>query len=177
MAYTEKEETKMKIPKLIFTFMLWTAFAGLVNCGMVLADQEKISKELPIVQKWSGDYPVAELGRLPENLRTSPMGYLSDPNTFAGVWQVFKPNEKMPEVDFKTHLVIFARNVDFYNRTSIGMVKLTGGILEIMAMETMSAMPIEDKVAMALAVIPRAGVEFIQAGKKSIPVPDVRDVQ
>ncbi len=163
----------MKILKLIFTFMLWTAFAGLVNCGTVLADQEKVSKELPIVQKWSGDYAVAELGRLPESLRTSPMGYLDDQNTFADVWQVFKPGEKMPEVNFKIHLVIFVRNVDFYNRISIGMVKLTGGILEIMAMETMSAMPIEDKAAMALAIIPRAGVKFIQAGKKSIPVPDV----
>jgi hypothetical protein len=37
-------------------------------------------------------------------------------------------------------------------------------------METRSALPIEDKVAMAMAVIPRAGVESIQVGNEQIPV-------
>ncbi len=40
----------------------------------------------------------------------------------------------------------------------------------MLAMETMSAMPIEDKVAMALAVIPRAGVRFIASGNERIGV-------
>ena len=167
----------MKTPKLIFTFMLWAALVGLVNCGAVFADQEEKPKNLTILQKWSGDYPVSELHRLPENLRTSRVGYLADAETFADVWQAFKPNEKMPEVDFKTHLVVYSRNVDFYNRTSIGMVKLAGGVLEIAAMETMSALPIDDKAAMALAVIHRVGVKFIQAGTSRIPVPNGRIAQ
>ena len=132
---------------------------------------------MTILQKWSGDYPVSELRRLPENLRTSPVGYLADAETFADVWQAFKPDEKMPDVDFKRNLVVFTRNVDFYNRTYIGMVKLADGVLEIVAMETMSALPIEDKAAMAMAVIPRAGVKFIQAGTSRIPVPDGGEAQ
>ena len=167
----------MKTPKLIFTFMLWAALVGLVNCGAVFADQEEKPKNLTILQKWSGDYPVSELRRLPENLRTSPVGYLADAETFADVWQAFKPNEKMPDVDFKRNLVVFTRNVDFYNRTSIGMIKLVDGVLEIVAMETMSALPIEDKAAMAMAVIPRAGVKFIQAGTSRISVPDGGEAQ
>ena len=111
----------MKTRKLIVTFMLWAALVGLVNSGAAFADQAKKPKELIILQKWSGDYPVSELRRLPENLRTSPVGYLADAETFADVWQAFKPNDKMPEVDFQTNLVVFTRNVDFYNRTSIGM--------------------------------------------------------
>jgi hypothetical protein len=157
--------------------MLWAALVGLVNCGAVFADQAKKPKELPILQRWSGDYPVSELHRLPKNLRTSRVGYLADVETFAGVWQAFKPNEKTPEVDFKSNLVVFTRNVDFYNRTSIGMIKLADGVLEIVAMETMSALPIEDKAAMAMAVIPRAGVKFIQAGTSRIPVPDGGEAQ
>ena len=167
----------MKTPKLIFTFMLWAALVELVNPGAAFADQEEKPKNLTILQQWSGDYPVSELHRLPENLRTSPVGYLADAETFADVWQAFKPNEKMPEVDFKSNLVVFTRNVDFYNRTSIGMVKLVDGVLEIVAMETMSALPIEDKAAMAMAVIHRAGVKFIQAGTIRIPVPDGRKAQ
>jgi hypothetical protein len=120
----------MNIPKLFFTFMLWAAFAGMVNCGAAFADQEEKPKNLPILQQWSGDYPVSELHRLPENLRTSRVGYLADAETFAGVWQAFKPNEKIPEVDFKSNLVVFTRNVDFYNRTSIGMIKLADDVLE-----------------------------------------------
>jgi len=37
-------------------------------------------------------------------------------------------------------------------------------------METMSALPIEDKVAMAMAVISRKGVRAIQAGAEKIDV-------
>jgi hypothetical protein len=167
----------MKTKKLFLTFILCAAFAGLVNPCAAFAAQEEKPKNLTILQQWSGDYPVSELHRLPENLRTSPVGYLADAETFADVWQAFKPNEKMPEVDFRTNLAVFTRNVVFYNRTSIGMVKLADGVLEIVAMETMSALPIEDKVAMAMAVIHRAEVKFIQAGQSRIPVPDGGETQ
>lgn len=55
---------------------------------------------------------------------------------------------------------------------SIWIVKiiLKDGAIEIIVMETMSALPIEDKVAMALAVIPRAGISSITAGGQQIPV-------
>ncbi len=162
----------MKTRKNFFTFVLWAAFAWLVNCGAAFADQGKKPDELPILQQWRGDYPVSELVRFPENMRTSSVGCIADAETFAGVWQAFKPNEKMPDVDFKTNLVVFSRNTYFYNRTSIGMVKLVDGVLEIVAMETMSALPIEARAAIALAVIPRAGVKFIQAGTSRIPVPE-----
>ena len=60
--------------------------------------------------------------------------------------------------------------MDFYNRISIFKITLKDGVIEILAMETRSALPIEDKVAIDLAVIPRAGVEYIQAGNHRIPV-------
>ena len=76
----------------------------------------------------------------------------------------------MPPVDFDRQFVLFVRNVQFYNRTTIGKVTLKDGAVEVLAMETLSALPIEDKVDMALAVIPRAGVRFIQTGAEKIPV-------
>jgi len=42
--------------------------------------------------------------------------------------------------------------------------------VEILARETMSALPIEDKVAMSLAVILRASVKYIKTGSERIPV-------
>ena len=53
---------------------------------------------------------------------------------------------------------------------SLLKVTLQDGTAEIIAMETMSAMPIEDKVAMAMGVIPREGVTAIQAGTQKIQV-------
>jgi len=44
------------------------------------------------------------------------------------------------------------------------------GVAEVLAMETMSAMPIQDKAAMALVVVARQGITAIQAGDKDIPI-------
>jgi hypothetical protein len=60
--------------------------------------------------------------------------------------------------------------VAFYNRTRIFKVTLREGVAEVLATETMSAIPVTDKVAMALAVIPRAHVKALQAGTARIPV-------
>ena len=126
--------------------------------------------DLPILQKWSGDYPVAELQRLPQGQRKTRVGFFGDGASFADAWPAFKPGEKVPEVNFTENLVIFSRNIVYYNRTSIAKVTLQDGVAEVMAFETMSSAPVEDKAAMAMAVIPREGVKFIQAGEERIPV-------
>lgn len=130
--------------------------------------------DLDIIDRWSGDFPVAELDRLPNGQRQYPTGYIGDQPNFVAVWQVLVPGETVPEVDFGRHLVVFSRNVNFYNRTNILKVTLSGGGAEILAMETMSAMPIEEKVAMAIAVVPRAGINFIRSGDLRVRVTDSR---
>ena len=76
----------------------------------------------------------------------------------------------VPEIDFKDNLVLFARNTEFYNRIRIGKVNIKGGVAELLAMETMSAMPIEDKVAMSMVMVPREGIAAIQVSEHIIPV-------
>jgi acid phosphatase (class A) len=126
--------------------------------------------EAQILQSWQGDYPVAQLKLLPNGQREQAVGFIGDAETFAGVWKTFKPEEAVPEIDFKTDLVLFARNTQFYNRISIGQVNVKNGVARLLAMETMSAMPIEDRVAMSLAVVPRQGISGIQAGDEVIPI-------
>jgi hypothetical protein len=164
------EKSKRKSPGLLIIFELWFVSFGLLLFGATFARSDGESKNLSILQAWSGDYPVSQLNRLPEGQRSTPVGYLETSAIFADVWQAFKPGERVPEVDFKEYLVVFSRNVNFYNRTSIAKVVLRDDIAEILAIETLSAMPIEDKVAMAMAVIPREAVKFIQAGSQRIPV-------
>ena len=161
--------------------------AGLVFCGAALAmlagcscsESEPMAKgdlvrpsdgHAEILQSWHGDYPVTQLDRLTPGQRERATGFIDDPEVFAGIWKAFRPNEVAPEIDFEANLVIFARNTQFYNRISIGQVKVTDGVAEILAMETMSAAPIEDKVAISLAVVARQGITAIQAGDESVRI-------
>lgn len=127
-------------------------------------------KDLPIVQKWSGDYPVAELHRLSAGQQATPVGYIGDAKSFAAVWRVFQPDETCPEVDFEKNIVVFSRNITFYNSLSIVKIVMENGGVEVLAMETLSARPVEDHVSMALAVISREGITSIRCGETTFPI-------
>jgi hypothetical protein len=126
--------------------------------------------DISLLDKWSDDYPVSELARLPAGQQDLAAGYISDTDTFVPIWRAFMPNEILPAVDFSKNIVVFTRNIQFYNRISILKITLQDGNAEIIAMETMSAIPIEEKVAMAMAVIPRKGIITIQSGAEKITV-------
>jgi len=123
---------------------------------------QSLNGEVKILQSWQGDYPLNQLDILPENQRQQSVGFIGDAKTFKALWKAFKPGETVPEIDFKANLVLFARNIRFFNRIRIGKVNLTNGVVELLAAETMSAMPIQDKVAMSMVVVPRKGIKSIR---------------
>lgn len=123
------------------------------------------------MHQWNGD-PVSELRRLPKTQRKAPVGYIADTATFKSVWQAFMPGTNVPDVDFAADLVLFARNVQFYDKTSIAAMKLKDGVLDVVAIETRSSLPIEDKV-FAMAVVSRDGVASLKAGDKLLRIPEV----
>lgn len=145
----------------VTTLSLVIGLICLVGCTPV-AVQSSEPRDLTPSATWSGDYPIAALDQLPPGQQQSRVGYIGDVDTFAKIWQNFMPEAALPAVDFANNLVVFHRNVVYYNRTSIFKVTLTEGVAEVLAMETMSAMPVEDRAAMAMAVIPRAGVKAIR---------------
>lgn len=151
-----------------FIIILSLFFLAGKSCQPVFAEGE--TRKIEVVQKWQGDYPVEQLGLLPEKSRELGVGYIGDAETFSVVWKAFKPKEEIPAVDFAKNIVVYSRNIKFYNSTSIAQVMLKDGGIEILAMETMSAMPIEDNVAMSLAVISKDGISFIKFGDKKISV-------
>ncbi|MGE5856023.1 MAG: hypothetical protein ACM34C_05605, partial [Syntrophaceae bacterium] len=125
---------------------------------------------LTLVNKWDGEYPVSALKKLPRGQQKTVAGYFGDAQAFAGVWKSFRPGEKVPKVDFRKNLVVFTRNVKFYNRKAITKVTLLDGTLEVQGIETMTSVPVTNKVAMAMAEVPRQGVKMLRAGDKFIPV-------
>ena len=125
----------------------------------------------PILQRWAGDYPVAQLDRLPAGQSRSGVGYIGDAETFASVWEVLKPGTALPQIDFDKNLLVFVRNVKLYQHTLVEKVTLKDGVAEIIAAEPLTpAQPVEDRVAMGLAVISREGLKFIHADNEQIPV-------
>ena len=133
-----------------------------VEADALAIHSQPLDGEAKILESWQGDYPVVQLNMLPENQRQQAVGFIDDAKTFEGVWKAFRPGEDVPEIDFKANLILFSRNTQFYNRISIGKVNVTNGVAEVPAMETMSAMPIQDKVAMSLVVVPRKDIKSIR---------------
>ena len=144
----------------------------LAACTPAVSQDSAEPQNLPLLDIWSGDYPVTALSQLPAGQQESSIGYIGDAATFAGIWKSYMPADPLPEIDFAKNLVIFSRNVHFYNRTNILKVVLDAdGVIEVLAMQTLSARPIEDKVAMAMVVIPRDGVIRLKTGENtSVPV-------
>jgi len=157
---------------LIFLMLLLVACVSTTPDGTIIKkdDKEKIS-DVRIIQNWSGDFPVAKLDMLPKGQERLPAGYIGDKTTFQNVWQIFSPGTPVPEVDFDNNMIVFGRNTQFYNRTTIFKVTLNEeGIASILAMATMTSTPIEDKVAMSMAVIPRQGIKSIFTAGTDLPI-------
>jgi hypothetical protein len=153
--------------------------------GMYLASKGTVQgttdteavKNKQILHQWNGDYPLLALNLLPAGLRETPVGYIGDAEAFKRIWQAFKPKARMPEVNFGTDLVVFARNVQFYNNTTISAVKVRDGVLEVVAIETMSSRPIKENVAFAIAVVGREGVTSLKIGNEALPIPPRPEMQ
>lgn len=159
--------------RLISCLVLMCATLPFAQCTHAqLPAEEHTPTDLPILSQWSGNYPVTHLDQLPEGQTTGQAGYLGSPAQFLRVWSTFKPGEEVPQINFDANLVIFTRNIDFYNRINILKITLNDGVADIIAMETRSAQPIEDNVALAMATIPRKGIKYILAGQEPIPISD-----
>jgi hypothetical protein len=142
-------------------------FPGCANKG---SEDNSEPVEVEILNKWDGDYPVNAIDKLPGSLHESAVGYITDAETMKPVWSAFKPDKPLPEVDFSDNLLVYSRNITYYNRTSIFRATLRNGVLEILARETMSAIPITDSVAISMVEIPRTGIKIIKSGDKQIPI-------
>ena len=136
-----------------------------------LGMQARESEKLTIIESWQGDFPVAALDQLPVGQQQNRVGCIIDGESFARVWKRFMPDQTVPPVDFSSHLVLFNRNVTYYNRTNIVRVTRTQGVVDILATETRSAIPVDTKVAMAMVVVPRAGIKGIRLDESTtLPV-------
>jgi hypothetical protein len=123
---------------------------------------------LPILNRWCGDYPTAQRDRLKE--LHAHGGSIGDEAAFASFWEAFKKGTAVPRVDFSRNLVVFIMGDGSYKQMFIAKVTLKDHVAEVVADGNTSGPTREDSLAVALAVIPRAGVEFVRVGKEQIAV-------
>jgi len=164
--------------KHIYRIVLGMLIINIVACVSTTPDGAIIKKEkqeefnnVKIIQNWSGEFPVAKLGVFPKGQAQLPAGYMGDAASFKKVWEVFSPGTPVPEIDFDNTIVVFGKNTQFFNRTTIFKVTLNNeGVAEVLAMATMSSTPIEDKVAMSMAIISKSGIKYIFTAGSQLPV-------
>ena len=155
-------------PVLVFLILCFVLFTLWSCAATVPPNRPQVN--IPLLKKWHGDYPVSQLARLPAGQQDLAVGYINDTETFIPIWRTFMPKEILPAVDFNKNFIVFTRNITFYNQKAILTVRLESGTAEIIAMETLSSIPIEDRVAMAMALIPREGIRAVKSGDAIIEV-------
>lgn len=160
---------------LLFAFLFISALAFSSEAGVKNQKTDSNSPaekqaSLPILNRWNGDYPTAQLDHFKEWPMQLHAGYFGDEAAFASFWKNFKPSTAVPRVDFTKNLVVFVRGDGSYQHMFIAKVTLRKDIAEIVAPADRSASTPEDSFAMALAVIPRAGVKFLRVGNEQTAV-------
>ncbi len=158
------------LKKLLLNALLLAVFL-VTSTACVPAEEsstEIVTLQVPILASLGGDFPVAELGSLPDAQRMKPGGFIGSQQQLDAVLEHLHAGGKvLPPVDFSTQRVLYVRNTRFYNRLSIASVTLVDNTLEILSMSTLSAMPIKENVAMSLVVVPRLGAKYLKvAGEK-----------
>lgn len=142
-----------------------------INKPAESSDSEKKKHDyLPILNRWSGDYSVADLSRLMDAEDLANGGCIGNETAFVSFWNFFKRSTAVPKVDFIKNLVVFAIGERNSRQMFIAKVTLKGHIAEVVADGDNSGNFREDSLPIALAEIPRAGVQFVRVGNKLIAV-------
>lgn len=161
--------------KVLFVFLFLSALAFTSEAGVKgqkIDSSSSADKQdsLPILNRWNGDYPTAQLDHFKQWHGQLHGGYIGDDVAFAAFWKNFKPGTAVPQVDFAKNLVVFVRGDGSYKQMFIAKITLKQDIAEIVATANKSASTPDDSFAMALAVIPRAGVKFVRVGNEQTAV-------
>jgi hypothetical protein len=91
-------------------------------------------------------------------------GFLANAKDFEALWKAWRPDEKVPAVDFKQNLVLVGL-ADGPNQAGI-RATLDDGNLKVLVQQTLIGGP---GFGYQLAVVPRAGIKTING--KDVPAP------
>ena len=154
---------------ILFSLLLFTSACS----SGIAADPVVKDGPVPILGLLSGDLPITVLQKLLDEQQNQAVGYFSSQKQLDPVLSAIQAGGMtLPAVDFPSQLVLFTKNTQFYNRIQIGQVLRKGDTLTVLSMETRSAKPITNKLAVSLAVIERDGARFIDVRGEKLAIAD-----
>jgi hypothetical protein len=156
--------------RILLAFLLSAALAlpaGAAGKGAPMVPQAPFLK---IAASWSGEASADELAALPQWRPQLRGGCLGDEAAFAAFWQVFKPGAIAPRVDFGRNMAVFVTRDSAYAQLAIVKVTLKDEAAEVVASGHRSGPARAERMSVAVAVIPRAGVRFLRVDGEQAPV-------
>lgn len=114
---------------------------------------ENEARKVPILQKWSGIHKDEKLQK-----ESPSTGYVINATTFAKLWKTWRPDEKVPEVNFKEEIVLVA-TAPGPNEVTITPQLSEKGNLVLRPSDTLVEGP---GFGYQIVVIKRAGIKTIQ---------------
>ena len=121
---------------------------------------------IKIVMSWGADVSAAEFEALPSWIPALKGGYVCDEAAFTALWSVLKPGTIPPKIDFTKHMVVFAARDSAYEQLFVAKVDLKDGVAEVVANGYPGGQSRPDRLAIAAAVIPKFGIQFLKVGGK-----------
>jgi hypothetical protein len=123
-----------------------------------------------IITSWSSETDATELKALPSWRPELRAGYITDEESLAAFWQVFKPGTIPPRVDFQRNLFVFVAREALYRQLVVMKVALKDGVAEVVANGNKTDEAPPDRLSVAAVVIPRAGIDHLKVGKQQAPI-------
>lgn len=86
-AGAQKRDKLIGLKYVLFYLLIYAAPFYLNGCAatVITNKADTVSMDIPLLENWSGDYPVSELGKLPEGQQDKALGYIGDTETFSRV--------------------------------------------------------------------------------------------
>jgi len=128
-------------------------FAGL---AVSVSGQGGGKKEVKIEKAWTGR--IVEKDKEPLRKLAPALGYVSGPKSFATIWKAWRTEDKVPEVDFSTKLILVG-TVSGPNEMKLSAVADDQGNLTIKSVATLVGGP---GFGYALVQVDRDGIKSVQ---------------
>lgn len=111
-------------------------------------------QEVQLLETWGGEVPLELRKRAPE------AGYVADAKLWATLWKAYRGDVKVPDVDFREHLILVGVNRD-PNRIGAVAKLSDGGDLTVMYAGTLIGFIDPKTGAYQFAKISRKGIKSI----------------
>ncbi|MEE2685467.1 MAG: hypothetical protein VYB09_04090 [Planctomycetota bacterium] len=156
----------MKISRNTFIFSLISS-VSLFACG----DKKKKGEQTVV---WNEVVPLAATRSAPQGLSDGQirMSVISDEDNWDRLWSAVLKDTlcEFPQANFTSQVAVVVHNVKYLNNIKVLESTREDDVRLLNLAVTRTALPVREKVQMAVILIPRASTKAVQVGKMKITI-------